>query len=85
MTLNILKLSFLFSPIFLEFIITLRETLQKFVEKHQFNVIFYHVLIKQMLDNYMSNIYTCTLLALSSKICTLFLSFFWLRINCLAL
>ena len=28
-------------------------------------------MIKQILDNYVFNIYTCTLLALSSKICKL--------------
>ena len=57
--------------IFLEFIINLRATLQNFVEKYQFNVIL--SCFKQILDNYMFNISTCTLLAPSSKICRLFL------------
>ena len=39
---------------FLEFIINLRATLQKFVEKHQFNVIL--SCFKQILDNYVFNI-----------------------------
>ena len=40
--LNILKLDFLFF-IFRDFIINSRASLQKFVEKHQFNI-FFHIL-----------------------------------------
>ena len=47
---NILKLDFHFK--FLEFIINLRSSLQKFVEKHRMNVIL--PCFKQILDHYMS-------------------------------
>ena len=47
--------------------------LQKFVVKHQFNVI--SSCSKQNLQNYTFNISTCTLLAPSSKICRSFLRF----------
>jgi hypothetical protein len=66
--LQFLKLDFF--PIFLEFIINLRaSSTTKFVEKHQLDVILSFFL---KLNNYTFNISTCTLLALSSKICRLF-------------
>jgi hypothetical protein len=69
MTLNIMKLEFFLT--FLEFIVNLRASLQKFVEQHEFDVILSY--FKQMLDNYVFNIPICTMLALPSKICRLFL------------
>ena len=59
--------------IFLEFIINMRATLQ-FCRKHKFNVIL--SCFKKNLDNYMFNLSTCTLLALSSRICIFFLNLF---------
>ena len=59
--------------IFLEFIINLRASIQKIVEKHQYSVIL--SCLKQILDNYVFNISTCTQFATSSKICRLFLNF----------
>ena len=53
--------------IFLNFFITLRVLLQKFVEKYQFDVIFSYFK-RQILDNYVFKIPTYTLLAPSSKI-----------------
>jgi hypothetical protein len=51
MPLNILKLDFFSCSLI---IINLRATLQKFVEKHQFNVIL--LCFKQILVNYVFNI-----------------------------
>ena len=68
MTLNILKLKFF---IFFDFTIKLRATFQKSIEEHQFDVI--SSCFEQILDNYVFNISTCTLLAPPSKICRLFL------------
>ena len=48
----------------------LRASLQKFEENHQFDVNF--SCFQQILDNYMFNISTCTLLASSSNICRFF-------------
>ena len=69
-----------FFSIFLEFIINLRENSQRFFERNQFNIILSW--LKQILDDYVFNLFTCTLLALSSKICRLFLKKFG-NINCL--
>ena len=71
----------IFFFMFLEFIINLKVPLWYFLEKHQFHVIpSYFELI---LDNYMFNISTCTLLTLSSKLCRLLLNLG--NIDCLAL
>ena len=72
MTLNIMKLDIFF--IFLAFIINMRRSLQKFLWTNQFDVIL--SCFKQTLNNHMFNIFTCTLLAPSSKICRFFLKFF---------
>ena len=64
--------------IFLEFIINLRAPLQKKLEKHRF----YKILscFKKLVDHHMlDNIFICTLFAPSSKICRLFLDFFWAK------
>ena len=74
MILNNLKLDFI---MFLEFFIKLRATFQKFVEKHQFNVI--SSCFKQILNNHVFNtISICTLLApsSSSRTCRIFLKYF---------
>ena len=57
--------------IFLEFVTILRASLQNFVEKHQFDISL--SCFKQILDNYVFNISTCTLLPLSFEICRRFL------------
>ena len=75
--LKYLKLDFVF-----EFIVNLRATLQIFREEHQFYVVL--CFFKQILDNYVFNISTCTLLAPCSKICGLMLNFFC-QIICLSL
>ena len=62
---------FFFFFIILEFVINLRASLQSFVGKHQFNVIL--SCFKQLLENYVVNISTCTLLALSST----YVNFSW--------
>ena len=56
---------------FLIFIINLRAPLHKFVEMIQFDEFFTYY--KQILDSYVFDKYTCTLLAPSSKICSFYL------------
>ena len=56
------KVGFIF--ILLEFLISLRATLQKFVGKHQFDVLL--SCLEPILNNYVFNTCTWTLLALSS-------------------
>ena len=80
MTLNILKLDFFFfSFVYSSCSIPcihykLESTITKAVEKHRFNVNL--SCFKQILDNYVLNICTCTLLAVSFEICRPFLNFF---------
>jgi hypothetical protein len=62
--------------IFLEFIINLRAPLQNILEKHLFNVIL--TCFKKLLDYHLfDNIFNCTSFAPSSKICRLFMDFFF--------
>ena len=56
--------------IFPEFVINLGAPLQEFVEENPLNVILSS--LKLILDNYMLNISTCTLLAVSFKIGRIF-------------
>ena len=72
MTLNILKLDINFY-IFPKFIVNLRHH-HKHLLEHSFNVILSR--FKQLLDNHVFKISTCTPLALFSKICRLSLIFF---------
>ena len=74
MTLNILNLddSYFIFFIFPKFFINLRASLQIFVENHQFHVVL--SCFKQVSDNYVFNVSSCTILASSSRICRLFLN-----------
>ena len=74
----------IFSYIFLEFTINLRPSLQKFVERYQLDIILSFLNIFQTITR-VPNISTCTLLAMSSKICRLFLRIKIVKRNCLAL
>ena len=61
--------------IILEFFYKLESTITKNSRrKHKFDVILSY--FKQVLNNYMINVSTCTLLALSSRICRIFLDYF---------
>ena len=50
-----------------------------FLEEHQFNIIL--PCFKENLDNYVFNIFTCALLASSSKTCRIFLNFVFVYIE----
>ena len=77
MTLNILRFEFFY--ILLEFIINLRTTLNFFVEELHFNVIL--PCSEKHLANYVFNISTCTLHALSPKKRKKILKFVFVNIN----
>ena len=64
MTLNVLKLDY--NSKFLEFIINTKEKVQNELYENKFNI--FLSFFKRILENYVLNISTCTLLGQSSKI-----------------